>query len=238
MEVKKNPHADLEKNKNMFLMIGLIIAVGGMLVAFEWKSFDETLASLGNLADVEIEDEIIPITEQNQPPPPPPPPPAPPEEIEIVEDEEEVEDFDMEDTEADEETAIEETYEEEEEAAEEQIFVSVENMPTLPGCEGISNKMKRDMCTQQKMYQHLGKVQKYPQMMKEAGVEGRVFVTFVVDKSGKVTDVEVMKGVAGGKALDKEAVRMVSSLPKFKPGTQQGKAVKIRYNLPIIFKLQ
>lgn len=237
MEVKKNPKANLEKNKSMFFEVGLIVSLALVLLAFEWKSFEEKDFLLGDL-QIDVEEEIIPITQQNQPPPPPPPPPAPPEEIEIVEDDEEVEDIDMMDTEIDENTAIEETYEEEEEVAEEQIFVSVENMPTLPGCEGITNKMKRDQCTQQKIYQHLGKVQKYPTMMKEAGIEGTVFITFVVDKKGKVTDVEVLRGVAGGKALDNEAVRMIQSLPSFKPGTQQGKAVKIRYNLPIRFKLQ
>lgn len=236
MEPKKTKQADLENKKSVFFMAGLLVALAFVLVAFEWRQYEDRNFDLGDL-NIEIEDEIIPITQQETPPPPPPPPPAAPEILNIVENEEEIEEELEINTEANENTVVDIVFEEEEEE-EEQIFVSVENMPTLPGCESMPNKMQKDQCTQQKIFQHLAKVQKYPPMMKEAGIQGTVFVTFVVDKDGKVTDVDILKGVSGGSALDEEAKRMISSLPKFNPGSQRGKPVKIRYNLPVKFSLK
>lgn len=209
------------------------MALSVSLISFEWKSFPTDFADLGMISIDEIDDELVPITVQ-QPKPKPIIRINVSDEIKIVDDKSE-EDTTM-------ITFFEDTipfYEEPEPVVEDNTdYISVEKMPTLPGCESILDKGKRASCTQQKMYMHLGKVQNYPQMMKEAGVEGTVFVSFVVDKKGEVTRVEVLKGVAGGKQLDKEAVRMVKSFPRFNPGMQQGKNVNVRYNLPISFKLR
>lgn len=238
MEPKKNPKSDLEKNKRMFFEVGLVVALALVLTGLNWKSYDESEFELGELNLDEIEEEIIPVTEQQKPPPPPPPPPKAPEVIEVVEDDEEIEEEIEIDTEADQDTEIEIMEQPEENIQEEQIFTVVENMPTMPGCEDKKSKMEKDQCTTQKIFQHLASVQKYPQMAKEAGIQGTVFVSFVIGKDGDVSEVEVLRGVSGGKALDKEAVRMIKSLPSFNPGQQRGKPVKVRYNLPVRFTLK
>jgi protein TonB len=238
MEIKKNPQVDLEKKKRTFALIGLVVSLSFMLLAFEWRFYEEGSSGLGDLNLDDIEEEIIPITQQNQPPPPPPPPPPVQEVIEIVEDDVEIEEeLEMEDTEADENTVIE-AIEIEEEVVEEQIFTIVEDMPAFSGCEKISNKSERDACTTQKIYKFLGDVQNYPEIAREAGIMGTVYISFVVSKEGKVGTVQVLKGVAGGAMLDKEAVRMISSLPKFTPGKQRGKAVPVKYTLPVKFTLK
>jgi protein TonB len=238
MEIKKNPKVDLERKKRTFGLIGLVLSLSFMLLAFEWRFYEAKLADLGDLNLGDIEEEIIPITQQNQPPPPPPPPPPVQEVIQIVEDDVEIEEeLEMEDTEADENTIIE-AIEIEEEVVEEQIFTIVEDMPAFQGCENIQDKAERTACTQQKMYQFLGKIQTYPEIAREAGIQGTVYVSFVVGKDGKVGMVEILKGVSGGSMLDKEAVRMISQLPAFTPGKQRGKAVQVKYNLPVRFKLK
>lgn len=238
MQPKKNPQVDLEKKKRTFALIGLVVSLAIVFYAFEHRTWEDEGTGLGALNLEDIEEEIIPITQQNQPPPPPPPPPPPVQEIlEIVEDDVEIEDEVKIDTEADEDTEIEEI-EVEEEVVEEQIFTIVEDMPAFKGCEGIANKAERDACTQKKIFEFMGKNQNYPEIAREAGIQGTVYVSFVVGKSGKVEDVTVLKGVAGGSMLDKEAVRMISLLPNFTPGKQRGKAVKVKYNLPVRFTLR
>ncbi len=230
---KKSERSELESKRKSFLLLGAVIALSVSLISFEWKSFPTDFADLGMINIEDIDDELVPITVQK-------PETKPPVRINVTEE------IKIVDNDSDEDTTtitfFEDTVpfyvEPEPEVEDNTDYISVQHMPTLPGCEGIMDEGKRATCTQQKMYQHLGKVQKYPQMMKEAGVEGTVFVSFVVDKKGDIARVEVLKGVAGGKQLDKEAVRMVKSFPKFNPGMQQGKNVNVRYNLPISFKLR
>jgi protein TonB len=222
MEPKKNPKVDLEKKRGLFMQIGLAVSLLIVLGAFEYRTYEKVVASLGDLVlDAEFEEEIENTFREQKPPPPPPPPP---DEIVIVEDDEEIEEVEIEDTESDEDLEV---IEEEEETTDE-IFMVVEDMPRFEGCSD-------ETCTQTKIMQFIAKKTKYPPIAKENNITGRVFVSFVVDKSGKVTNVKILRGV--DKYLDAEAVRVVSSLPKFKPGKQRGKPVKVQYNVPISFKL-
>jgi len=216
MEPKKNPEVNLERKKGLFLQIGLVIALLVVLGAFEYKTYEKIAYNLGALSLDDLEEEIIPITKQEVKPPPPPPPP--PEIIEIVEDDVVIEDeIEIEDTESDEDEVIEIIEEDDDE-----FFMVVENMPIFPG--GDLGLMK-----------YIQKHVKYPAIAKEYNITGKVYVSFIVDKSGSVTNVKIVRGV--DKNLDAEAVRVVKSLPKYKPGKQRGKAVRVMFTIPINFTL-
>jgi len=216
MEPKKNPEVSLEKKKGLFFQIGLVAALLIVLVAFEWKSYEKVEYNLGQLNLDDLEEDIIPITKQEVKPPPPPPPP--PEVIEIVEDDVEIEDeIEIEDTESDEDVEIEI-----EEEDDEEFFMVVENMPEFPG--GDLGLMK-----------YIQKNVKYPAIAKEYNITGKVYVSFIVDKKGSVTNVKIVRGV--DKNLDAEAMRVVKSLPKYKPGKQRGKSVRVMFTIPINFTL-
>lgn len=240
MEPKKNPRADLENKRFVFWEIGLAVSIFLTYIAMNWKFSEGKVSDLGQVSNVEIEEEIIPITQQNEPPPPPPPPPPQVEIIEIVEDTKEIKnEVSIQDAEAEQNTQITpvETIQQEE-VKEEEIFTIVESMPALPGCENEPNEQAKQACTTQKIFMHFQKTQRYPQMAKEAGIQGTVFVSFVVDKTGAVSKVEILKGIAGGKELEDEAIRMVKTLPKFTPGKQRGQPVSVRYTVPIKFVLK
>ena len=228
MELKKAPKADLESKKIIFTEIGMIFALAISLIAFEWKTYEKTVVDLGTRQVENISEDIIPITEQKVKPPPPAPP-KPVVKINIVEDNIEVDDDIDINVEADENTEVEEyvapvkDMEEEESAEELQIFMVVESMPEYPGGEAT-------------LYKYLAENIKDPQMAKESGIQGRVFVTFVVERDGSVTDVRVLRGIGGG--CDEEAIRVVQNMPKWTPGKQRGKSVRVQYNLPVKFTLQ
>ncbi|MBN1986116.1 MAG: energy transducer TonB [Prolixibacteraceae bacterium] len=229
MNLKKSPKADLESKKNVFFMVGLVVALGVTLVAFEWTTKPKKADDLGQIQTQEVEEEIIPITrEQQVKPPPPPPPPKVVEVLNIVDDDIEIEDeLEIEDTEADDETVIDvapviETQEEEEEE-EAQVFFIVEDMPEFPGGELALRK-------------YIANAIKYPVIAQENGIQGKVYVTFVVDKDGGISDARIARGV--DPSLDKEALRVVNTLPKWKPGKQRGKPVRVSYTVPINFVLQ
>ncbi|MCD4789197.1 MAG: energy transducer TonB [Bacteroidales bacterium] len=222
-DTKKSPKADLESKKTIFTEIGLILAIAVILLAFEWKSYEKTeMISMTRVVD-DTPEEIIEIT-QHEKPPPPPKPPQQTTIIEIVEDDIEIEDEIEIDVEADQETEVQEyvPVEEDEEEGEAQIFTVVEAMPTFPG--GDVARIK-----------YLNENIKYPQMARESGIQGRVFVTFVVEKDGRVTDVKIMRGIGGG--CDEEAIRVIKNMPKWVPGKQRGKPVRVQFNMPILFKL-
>jgi protein TonB len=223
MELKKNPEADLEKRKSSLRWMGIMAAMALMLVSFEWKTFDEAVAGLGDYKADLVEDEIVPISFQ-QPPPPPPPPPQEATILDIVEDDEDVEeDLVIDDQTVDETTEIEFIEETAEDVMEEEIFTIVQDMPSFPGGDGA-------------MLSYLGKNIKYPTLAKESGIQGTVYVTFVVEKDGAVSNVKVLRGIGGG--CDEEAIRVVKSMPRWTPGKQRGKPVKVQYNLPCRFVLQ
>ncbi len=216
MQLKKNPDSDLERKRGLFLQLGLVISLLIVLIAFEYKSYDKSDFNLGTLNLDDLEEEIIPITKQEVKPPPPPPPP--PEIIEIVEDDVEIEEeIEIEDTESDEEEMIEI-----EEEDDDEYFMVVENMPEFPG--GDLGLMK-----------YIQKNVRYPAIAKEYNITGKVYVSFIVDKQGAVTNVKIVRGV--DKNLDAEAVRVVKSLPKYKPGKQRGKPVRVMFTIPINFTL-
>ncbi|MEQ9285714.1 MAG: energy transducer TonB [Cyclobacteriaceae bacterium] len=223
MEPKKNPKADLDKKTGMFFNIGLAISLALVLTAFEWRSYDDGgLVDLGELDD-DFEDIMeIPPTEQ---PPPPPPKIQLPQIIEIPDEEEIEEEIEVDlDVEITEETVIEDIVFEEapEEEVADEIFDIVEDQPAPPGGMGA-------------FYKFVGKSMKYPNQARRMGIEGRVFVQFVVDKDGTLTDIKAVKGIGAG--CDEEAVRVLKSAPKWKPGKQRGRPVKVRMILPITFKL-
>ena len=225
MELKKNPKVDLRRYSGLFLEIGFVLSLGIMLLAFNITQRDRTGSSLGELDDMVAEEEIIPITRQQEiKPPPPPEPPKVTEVLNIVEDDVEIEDeLEIEDTEADQETAVEIVeIEDEEEEDEAQVFFIVENMPVFPGGDLELRK-------------HIAQNVVYPEIAKENGIQGRVFVQFVVNQKGTIEQVKVIRGV--DPALDREAVRVISKLPKWKPGSQRGKPVRVSFTVPINFQL-
>jgi protein TonB len=227
MEVKKTDKANLEKKRGMFLQIGYVIVLGLVLLAFEWGTRPSEINSLGELGDMDLEEEIIPITRQQNEPPPPPPPPQTTEVINIVDDDVEIEDeLILDDTEADQDDAIEivEFDEEEEEVNEQEVFFVVEDMPTFQGKSSDAFRIY--------IQQNLN----YPIIAQENGISGRVFVQFDVNGKGDITNVIVVRGV--DPSLDKEAARVVKSSPKWTPGKQRGRPVNVRFTFPIVFQLQ
>ena len=223
MEAKKDPGADLSRKSVLFFNIGLVISLLIVITAFEWRFYDkEKLVRLGEVED-NFEDIMeIPPTEQ---PPPPPPKISQPQIVEVPDEEEIEEDIEIDlDVEVTEETVIEEiVFEDEpEEEKSEEIFTIVEEQPQPIG--GMNA-----------FYSYVQKNLKYPAQARRMGIEGKVFVQFVVDKDGSLNDVSAIKGIGAG--CDQEAVRVVDSAPKWKPGKQRGRAVKVRMILPITFKL-
>ena len=232
MQSKKSPKADLEGRRGTFSLIGLIVAILVVIVAFEWRTYEASLMDLGSL-NLELEEEIIPITEREKKPPPPPP-----EVIEVVEDDVEIEkELEIQDQDFDEEEVFEviEQPEEEEDIAP-MNFMVVENKPVYPGCEKYKNAEEQYNCFQQMIAQHIKNTFKYPPIAKDMGVQGKVFVNFVIDKNGKITNPQVVRSV--DKHLDAEALRIVALLPKMTPASQRGKSVPVSFTVPINFKLQ
>ena len=228
MEIKKSPKADLESKKLTFTLIGLVVSLFIIWRVFEYKSYDkQTFDDLQRTVGV-MEEEMVEITKQEQPKVQPPQPKPQVTQIEIVEDDVEVEDEIDINAEVDQDEVIEE-YEftppeiEEEEIVEAEIFKVVEEMPEFPG--GAA-----------KMMEYIQKNIKYPMMARESDIQGRVFVNFVVEPNGEISNVEVLRGIGGG--CDEEAVRVVKSMPNWKPGKQRGSAVRCAFTVPIIFKLQ
>ena len=224
MEIKKTPKADLENKKTLFFQIGLMLALLFVFGAFEYKSYDKQTIDLSARAVDDTPEDIIPITEQKVKPPPPPPPKQVTQ-IKIVDDDVEVDDDIDIDVDADDDTEMEEYIppEEDEEIVETEIFTVVESMPEFPG--GMGELMK-----------FLAQNIKYPPLAKESGIQGRVFINFVVEPTGAISNVKILRGIGGG--CDEEAVRVVESMPKWKPGKQRGKNVRVSYNLPVKFTLQ
>lgn len=225
MEVKKTERANIEKNKSTFTLVGLIITLALVWFAFEYKTYDRTAVELQQTAMLDDEEDVVLQTERAEPPPPPPPPQQTTV-IEIVEDDIEVDD-DLEiDAETDDEEEIEEVVMEDDdegESKEDEIFVFVEDQPGYPGGDEARLKYLRENI-------------KYPEMAKESGIQGTVYVTFVVEKDGRISNVKILRGIGGG--CDEEAVRVIKGMPKWKPGKQRGRPVRAQFNMPIRFILQ
>ena len=234
MQPKKNPKADLSKDRNLYFVIGLTLVLGVTWGAIEYKTYEKVfdLAALDMLED---DDEDIPITEQLKTPPPPPPPPPAPEVIEVVEDEEEVEETVIESTETDQDEIIIEEIEVEEEFEDIDVpFAVIEDVPIFPGCESVA-KSQRRACFQDKINQHIRRNFRYPEIAQEMGIQGRVYVNFIIAKDGSITNIR-MRGP--DKNLENEAQRIISRLPQMTPGKQRGRAVRVPFSIPITFRLQ
>ena len=226
MEIKKSPKANLDDKRLTFTLIGLVVALFVIWRVFEYRSYDKQQFE-AFARTVEVMDEEMEITKQEQPKPQIQAPKPQVTQIQVVDDEAEVEDIDI-NAEVDQDEVIEEyVYEapeiEEEEIVEEEVFLSVEENPEFPG--GTA-----------KLLEYVQKNLKYPMMARESDIQGRVFVGFVVEKDGSISNVRVLRGIGGD--CDEEAVRVVQTLPKFKPGKQRGNPVRVQYTLPIVFKLQ
>ncbi len=227
MEIKKAPKADLEEKKSLFFEIGLVLALAVLLFAFEWKSSTGEVSTFQTVPEEQVEEEIIPITQQMlKPPPPPPPAPKLTDLMEITDDASSIdEDLEILDAEDDSENKPVENPSDfgeygDEETGDDDIFQIVEDVPTFP-LGDVSKWIAKNV--------------KYPQIAAENGVQGKVFMNFVIEKDGSITDVKVLRGV--DPALDKEAIRVIKSMPKWKPGKQRGKPVRVSFNLPIVFQL-
>jgi protein TonB len=239
MKPKKNPELEIGRNSSLYFAIGLCLMLFLSWQALEYKSYDKNLVDIGVL-DFEAEyEEEIPIINVNTPPPPPPSVVVS-ESIQIVEDVEEVEETIIESTETGQDEAIEEPVEVsdvEVEEVDEDIevpFAVIEDVPVYPGCEGKS-KIATKKCFQQKMMLHVKKNFKYPQVALDLGIQGRVSVVFTIDSKGYVVNV---RSRGPDKVLEKEAERIISLLPKMKPGRQRNRPVKVVYAVPIFFKYQ
>ncbi len=228
---RKTPEADLENKRTAWRALGFVASLSLLLSALAWTSYDVAIIQAIDFEADLLEDEEIPVNIVQ--PPPPPPPPQQTTVIEIVDDEEEIEEeLEIEDIELDEDTEIEIIEEVEEELEEDIPFMVVENMPALGDCKSMRGD-ERHTCTQMEIIRYVSTNTKYPPIAKDAGIQGTVFVYFVVGKDGKVRDVKVLREV--DPRLDKEAVRVVESLPDFEPGEQRGKAVSVQYTIPVKF---
>ena len=237
MEIKKAKKADLEGQKSTSLLIGYIITLDTIFVAFEWttREYKETEPVI-YAASVPYEEEIIPITQpifQTAAPPPPVEVPQVAEIIDIVENDEEIEEEEIQSTEDTQEAITGPTgpvvsgpvgpVMAAEEGDEGEVFQVVEQMPEFPG--GMD-----------KLIEYLSKNIKYPSIAQENNIQGRVIVEFVVNKDGSIVEPKVMRSV--DTSLDNEAMRVIKSMPKWNPGKQRGKAVRVRYTVPVLFRLQ
>lgn len=226
MQLKKSQKASLEDKKLTYALMGLVFVLSICYVALEWTEQEVTKYEVVDM-DFLIEEEIeIQQTSQETPPPPPPPPVQEVEVLNVVEDDVQTEEIviNTEDNKEEEiiiAAPVEAPVEEEEE---EVVFVVVETMPEFPGGQG-------------ELMKYLASNVKYPVIAQENGIQGRVICQFVVNKDGSIVDVVVAR-TSGEPSLDKEAVRVIKSMPKWKPGKQRGKAVRVKYTVPVNFRLQ
>ena len=232
MQPKKNEKVDLTKNSSLYFVIGLSVVLLVTWQTIEWKTYKKTY-DYEALNVEDDDDEDIPITEQIKTPPPPPPPPAP-EVIEVVEDEEEIEETVIESTETAQEEIVEVEVLEEEFEDVDVPFAIIEYVPIYPGCENVPKSKRRD-CFQEQINKHIRKNFRYPEIAQEMGIQGRVFVSFIISKDGTISNIRKR---GPDKNLEREAERIISKLPKMTPGKQRGRAVRVPFSIPITFRLQ
>lgn len=229
MEIKKTPKADLENRRTLYTEIGLVVALLVVWGAFSYSTKEKAVASLGEDTQVVEVEDMVPITQETPPPPPEAPKiPVLSDQIDIVEDDIKVEDnfMSLEDDASLGVEIMDYVEEVKEEVVEEEAipFQLVEEKPSFNG--GDANEFSKWVNS---------KLQ-YPEIAKENGVQGRVTLQFTVNPDGSVSNVKVLRGVDS--SLDKEAVRVVSMSPKWKPGKQRDRAVKVTYTFPVIFQLR
>ncbi|MDD4489161.1 MAG: energy transducer TonB [Paludibacter sp.] len=225
MDVKKSSKASLEDKKSIFILMGFIVVLSLIYIAFEWTQHEVTVyedISLEVAAEEEIE---IIQTSEVLPPPPPPEVPEVIEVLNVVEDDVETAEIVI-DTEDDKDKQVViqapvQVKVEEEDT--EVVFMVVESMPSFPGGDAA-------------LFKYLNDNIKYPVIAQESGIQGRVICQFVVNRDGSIVDIEVVRSV--DRSLDAEAVRVIQNMPKWTPGKQRGKTVRVKYTLPVNFRLQ
>jgi len=227
MNLKKSPKASLEDKKTFFLLIGFVMVLSLVYISLEWTKSEVTVYEVSdNEFLVEDELDVIQTTQDQTPPPPPPPAPEVVEVLNVVENDVQTASIDI-NTEDDKNKIVDviappvatQVIEEDEQV----IFQVVETMPSFPGGDA-------------ELFKFLSNNVKYPVIAQENGIQGRVTCQFVVNKDGSIVDVVVVRGVDA--SLDKEAIRVIKSMPKWSPGKQRGKAVRVKYTVPVNFKLQ
>jgi len=231
----------LRKNYNrtviVALLIGIIILATAIITPYiNAKAAEKRVRHAERQVEIKLEDLDQP-SEKVAPPPPPPPPPTdvvqqqryvPPQVVDSIKPEEvkqlmTADEAQTEVVNKEVEVVVQQAKEEVQEAEPEEVpFIVVEEMPMFPGGESALNK-------------YIGEHLIYPEVAKDNNIQGRVIIKFCVTAKGGVSQVQIMKGV--DPELDKEAIRVVNTLPTFKPGKQGGKAVPVWYVVPIIFKL-
>lgn len=227
MEIKKSKRADVAKERGTSLMIGLVISLSIMFVALEWTQ-KETVdnSDVYSMSDY-IPDELIPITlPEKKTVPPPPAALAKADIIEIIQDDADVDDDIMASIEDNQEWLDPQEYDFpiiEPEPEPDEIFMIVEDQPEFPGGTAA-------------LLEYLKKNIKYPAICRENNIQGRVLVTFIVNKDGAIVEPEVVKSV--NPSLDKEALRVISQMPNWKPGYQRGKPVRVKFTVPVNFQLK
>jgi len=238
MQTKKNPDIEVGRNSSLYFAIGVILMLLATRGLLEYKTYDKHHVATDFVIMEEQLEEEIPVVNLNTPPPPPPPV-AVTEDLKVVEDVAEIEETIIETTEITQEDAIEERIVNVEDVGVEEIeedievpFAVIEKVPIFPGCRGNNQELKE--CFQAKIQEHVLKNFEYPEMAKDMGISGKVFVLFAIDKNGDITDI---KSRGPDKVLENEAERIIRLLPKMTPGKQRGKAVKVPYSVPIYFKL-
>ena len=245
----KYPEVDAFRFSGPFLNLGLLATLAVVLLAFSWTTYEEEVFIPDGALTMDDDIEVAPPRTAEPPPPPPPPPPPVIEEVpeELVEEEDEQE---FVDNSVEEETVVEAPPTPPKKAAPppppppppppepevEEIFQVVEEMPTFPGCESESDKNARKQCADKKMLQYIYKNIKYPAIARENGVEGMTVISFVVEKDGSVTAPKILRDIGAG--CGAEALRVIKKMPKWNPGKQRGRAVRVQFNLPVKFKLQ
>ena len=236
MNVKKNPNANLENKKSLFFLIGLAIALTASYSVLEYKSPVQkmTIQKAGYFNS--NMDDLPPVTKPKELKKPKPI--LQPDIIEVVENNKDIlielnipisesfvdEPIDMNDF---------------EEATEEDVpmvFETVEDLPLFPGYEDISDNKEQKDAFMKEIMKHVRKNFKYPEIAKEMGIEGRVFVQFVISKEGRITNAIVLRGI--DKSLNNEALRIVNKIPKLTPAKQRKVPVSVSFVLPITFRLQ
>ena len=237
MEIKKNSRVDLNRNSALYFVIGLCLMLFVSWRLIELKTYEKDQFDYESILVEQDEEEEIPLTEQIKTPPPPQPLPVQaPTEIEIVEDEEEVEETIIESTETDRDEIIEveDVVIEEEEEIIDVPFAVIEDVPVFPGCEDVEKNQLRN-CFQEQMNKHIRRNFRYPEIAQEMGIQGRVFVNFIISEDGSITNIR-MRGP--DKNLEGEAKRIISLLPNMTPGKQRGRPVRVPFSIPIVFRLQ
>ena len=232
MKPKKNSKFDLSKNSSLYFSIGLCLMLFISWRAIEWKSYEKSNFDYQILNVNTDEEEEVPITDLKTPPPPPA---VVSQTIEVVEDEVDIKETVIKSTETNQDEEIVENVLVEEEFEEIDVpFAIIEDAPLFPGCERVQ-KSEQKKCFQEQIQKHINRNFRYPEIAQEMGIQGRVFVIFVISTDGSITNIQTR---GPDKNLEKEAARIIEKLPKMIPGKQRGRPVRVPFSIPIVFKLQ